>query len=208
MSSGSPSIAIVSTAKPLKPMPGITEDDDRLPRRPMQWLPLMVVAAIVGAGAGLVGGAFRLALVWLDDSRTNMAKMVYAHVPHFVGWLIPTALCAAGAYVSVWLTQTLSPQTAGSGIPRVEAALRAHLAPVRAVILPVKFIGGALSVGSGLALGREGPTVQMGGTLILPMMAASLTAYAVPELLGNPPIYDSLRERDELKEKERRSPKA
>ena len=33
-------------------------------------------------------------------------------------------------------------------------------------------------------------------TLILPMMAASLTAYAVPELLGNAPIYDSLRERD------------
>ncbi len=34
-------------------------------------------------------------------------------------------------------------------------------------------------------------------TLILPMMVASVTAYAVPELLGNPPIYDSLRERDE-----------
>jgi hypothetical protein len=28
------------------------------------------------------------------------------------------------------------------------------------------------------------------------MMAASLTAYVVPELLGNRPIYDSLRERD------------
>jgi len=37
--------------------------------------------------------------------------------------------------------------------------------------------------------------------LILPMMAASITAYAVPELLGNPPIYDSLRRRDEDKEK-------
>jgi CIC family chloride channel protein len=33
-------------------------------------------------------------------------------------------------------------------------------------------------------------------TLILPMMAASVTAYAIPELLGNPPIYDSLLERD------------
>jgi CIC family chloride channel protein len=34
-------------------------------------------------------------------------------------------------------------------------------------------------------------------TLILPMMVASVTAYAVPELLGNAPIYDSLRLRDE-----------
>ena len=38
-------------------------------------------------------------------------------------------------------------------------------------------------------------------SLILPMLAASVTAYAIPELLGNPPIYDSLRERDEVIEK-------
>jgi H+/Cl- antiporter ClcA len=38
-------------------------------------------------------------------------------------------------------------------------------------------------------------------TLILPMMAASITAYAVPQLLGNRPIYESLRERDEMLEK-------
>jgi hypothetical protein len=43
-------------------------------------------------------------------------------------------------------------------------------------------------------------------TLILPMMAASVTAYAIPELLGNPPIYDSLRERDEAMEERHGQP--
>jgi CIC family chloride channel protein len=143
----------------------IAADEDRLPQHPGQWLMLMILAAIVGALTGLVGAAFRYSLVELDLFRNEMLAWAHHHgIPGFE-WLAPVLLCAAGATVACYLTQRLAPQSAGSGIPRVEAVLRNHLHPAAAWILPVKFIGGALGIGAGLALGREGPTVQMGGTI-------------------------------------------
>lgn len=142
---------------------GIADNEDRLPQQPGQWLILMALASIVGALAGLVGGAFRLALAALAWRRSAIIAAT-----HHLGWfscLIPISLCAAGAGVACFLTQWLAPQTAGSGVPRVEGVLRNHLRPAALWVLPVKFIGGAMGIGSGMALGREGPTVQMGGTI-------------------------------------------
>jgi CIC family chloride channel protein len=144
---------------------GIAEDEDRLPSRPLQWLVLMVVAIAVGAGTGVVGGLFRITLGAADHGRTALISWAHGIGGPWVGWVIPTGACAAAAGIASYLTQRLAPHTSGSGIPRVEAVLRHHLRPAEIWILPVKFIGGALSIGSGLALGREGPTVQMGGTV-------------------------------------------
>jgi CIC family chloride channel protein len=140
-------------------------EDDRLPSRPLQWMLLMGAAAIVGTAAGVVGATFRMVLNWEDDFRYSMIIWAHVHGYHWLMWAIPCSICALGAGLACWLTQTFAPSTAGSGIPRVEAVLRSHLRPATAHILPVKFFGGALSIGSGLAMGREGPTVQMGGTI-------------------------------------------
>jgi chloride channel protein, CIC family len=40
-----------------------------------------------------------------------------------------------------------------------------EIEPANDLVLPVKFLGGLLSLGSGMALGREGPTVQMGASI-------------------------------------------
>jgi CIC family chloride channel protein len=57
------------------------------------------------------------------------------------------------------------PLAAGSGVQHVEAIMRGEAEPTSVLVVPIKFVGGWLAIGVGLALGREGPTIQMGATL-------------------------------------------
>jgi CIC family chloride channel protein len=72
---------------------------------------------------------------------------------------------AFGAGLAVVLVHRVAPEAAGSGIPHVKAVLYWFRSMRWQAILLVKFIGGVVGIGSGLALGREGPTVQIGSAV-------------------------------------------
>ncbi len=57
------------------------------------------------------------------------------------------------------------PMISGSGIPQVEGVLQGKLKMVWWKVILGKFVGGVLSIGSGLSLGREGPSVQLGAAI-------------------------------------------
>jgi CIC family chloride channel protein len=126
-------------------------------------LGLAALSLVVGAAAGLVGAAFRLTLDQVD--RWRDALVAWAQGRQLAGLLLVVAVCAAGAAVAVWLVRRFAPHASGSGIPHVEAVLREELPQAPSRLIPVKFAGGALAIGSGLALGREGPSVQMGASV-------------------------------------------
>lgn len=128
------------------------------------WLWLVVAAAAVGAVAGALGASFRIALAAAQGWRDDL--VAWADGAGAGGALAVMAAVAVGVAVSVWLVRRFAPQTAGSGIPDIERELRhADASRATARVIPVKFLAGALSIGSGLTLGREGPTVQMGGVV-------------------------------------------
>jgi len=126
-------------------------------------LVLAVLALIVGAVSGFVGALFLLLLERADRFRD--ALIVWAHSKAFAGFLVVSIACAAGAAVAAWLVRRYAPHASGSGIPHVEAVLNEELPQAPFRIIPVKFVAGVLAIGSGLALGREGPTVQMAATI-------------------------------------------
>lgn len=120
-------------------------------------------AALVGAGAGIIALAFRAALTGMDSIRNGLIGWTH-HFPQF-GWLLPIIFTAAGAFITVAITRRYAPEVSGSGIPHIEAVLMRFRKLDWKRVLPAKFIGGIIGIGSGLALGREGPTVQMGGAV-------------------------------------------
>jgi len=126
-------------------------------------LALALLALVAGALAGLVGAIFRLCLAQADRLRDVL--IARAHGWGAVGFLLVLAACAAATALAAWLVRRYSPHASGSGIPHVEAVLRGELPQAPFRLIPVKFFGGLLAIGAGLALGREGPSVQMGASL-------------------------------------------
>ncbi len=126
-------------------------------------LVLALLAPIVGGASGLIGALFRLALTAADRFRD--AAIASAHGWNLAGFFCIAAGCAAAVAIAAWLVQRFSPYAAGSGIPQVEEILNDELPPTPPLLLLVKFFGGLLAIGSGLALGREGPSIQMGAAM-------------------------------------------
>jgi len=135
----------------------------RLLNRDKTPLAILLGAAVVGTLAGLVGVAFEKAVNAVLNWRIGTVAG-YADREGLV-WILAFGLSAVLAMVGYFLVRKFAPEAGGSGIPEIEGALE-ELRPVRWWrVLPVKFIGGMGTLGAGMVLGREGPTVQLGGNV-------------------------------------------
>jgi CIC family chloride channel protein len=142
-------------------------DAESIEPRPGEWREglweIGLTSLVVGGGVGLVSASFRFLLDGADRLRDRL--LAWAHGHSIFGFLFVVCLCASATALAAWLVRRFSPNASGSGIPHVENVLLRKAPPAPFTLILVKFIGGLLAIGSGLALGREGPSVQMGATV-------------------------------------------
>jgi CIC family chloride channel protein len=136
---------------------------------------LLLHAAAVGAAVGVVGILFvqaldvtqyllleRLAGYLPLRAAGEGLGMPGGHVP-FRPWLL-VVLPGLGALLA-GLVSTLAPETRGGGADAIIDAFHNHGGVVRRRVPFVKVLASVLTLGSGGSGGREGPTMQIGGSI-------------------------------------------
>jgi len=133
-------------------------------------LGLMLLALIVGAGAGLGAVGLRWLIygaTWIVTGHEQFGqagRVGSSHLPWLgVGFflLIPIA----GGLLYGPLIQRYAREARGHGVPEVMIAVAENGGRIRPQVTVVKALASALCIGSGGSVGREGPIVQIGSAL-------------------------------------------
>jgi len=126
------------------------------------------MALAVGVIAGLGAWIFRLLIGFFHNLlflRTiSLDYDANYHTPTDVWGVWVIAIPMVGALGVAWLVKTFAPEAKGHGVPEVMDAIHYNDGRIRPVVVVVKSLASAISIGSGGSVGREGPIIQIGAT--------------------------------------------
>ncbi|HAT8179227.1 TPA: H(+)/Cl(-) exchange transporter ClcA [Legionella pneumophila] len=124
---------------------------------------LYFVSVLLGILTGAIASLFQLAIQQVD----YLLELLF-HIADSYG--LPVGVFSAllsmiMLFIAWMMVKFIAPEAAGSGVQEIEGTLL-HVRPIFwKRLIPVKFFGGVLSISAKMVMGREGPTIQMGGNL-------------------------------------------
>jgi CIC family chloride channel protein len=130
---------------------------------------LSLLAVVVGVVTGFGAVAFR-ALIGLFHNVAFLKLFSFAYEANLFTppspWgpfviLVPVV----GGLIVTFLIVNFAPEARGHGVPEVMDAIYYKEGVIRPIVALIKSLASALSIGTGAAVGREGPIIQIGAAL-------------------------------------------
>ena len=131
---------------------------------------LLLLALVVGIGAGLGAVAFRYLIRWVTEllsgyvDYAGRGHTANPHVPGLGHWFVVLTPVIAGLMYGP-LVYRFAREARGHGVPEVMLAVARSGGRIRPRVAAVKALASALCIGGGGSVGREGPIVQIGSAL-------------------------------------------
>ncbi|MEH2069712.1 MAG: chloride channel protein [Nostoc sp.] len=115
-------------------------------------------ACLIGLVSGLAAVLLGQAVDWAGAWRVHVSYL-------WPAYLVLPGIGLIGGILAGALVERFAPEASGSGMSEVKAVLARVPMPLNLRIALVKLVSATLVLGSGMPLGREGPTVQIGAAL-------------------------------------------
>ncbi|MES0341446.1 MAG: ClC family H(+)/Cl(-) exchange transporter [Candidatus Humimicrobiaceae bacterium] len=124
-------------------------------------LKLILEGILIGLITGFIVVLFRIALERIEEITAGLDSFLENRL-----WFYPVffiVLILIGLLIGLLIKK--EPMIRGSGIPQIEGLLQKKFDMSWWKVILGKIIGGILALGSGLSLGREGPSIQIGASV-------------------------------------------
>jgi len=121
---------------------------------------LAIEGVVVGVFVGCIIGFYRFCLEFIAHNRSALFEFFKVNNPVYLGGWVVVLLCVA------WLIDRLvkfAPLSGSSGIPQIKGSIMGIYKTNWWKIIISKLSGCIMAIGAGLSLGREGPSIQLGG---------------------------------------------
>jgi len=130
---------------------------------------LSVLALIVGIVTGLGAVLFR-DLIGFVHNLLFLGQFAFRYdanvfTPPSPWGIFVILVPVVGAVAVTFLVTKFAPEARGHGVPEVMDAIYYKGGVIRPIVAVVKSLASAISIGSGAAVGREGPIIQIGSAL-------------------------------------------
>ena len=158
-----------STATGVAPAAAAPKPDDERDERRIGLALLTVLGLCVGVVTGFGAVLFRDLIGFIHNALFlgQFAVRYDANLftpPSPWGALI-ILVPPLGALAVTFLITKFAPEARGHGVPEVMDAIYYHGGRIRPIVAVVKSFASAIAIGSGAAVGREGPIIQIGSAL-------------------------------------------